>query len=331
MAVVLFLAAASTCFWVYYIVAQQEPGPDNAGLVTISKGATPRAVARILHKSGYIQTPRLFLYYLRFSGNDKKLKYGTYQLIRPWTLSNITRQLTSGKQKLQSVTIQEGLWASEVISLIRKKYGFDSLMLDSLIHSPEFAAQCSIPANSLEGYLFPDTYFMPAQLSESGFLKILTRQFRKVISTLDIHASDVYRKLGQHKWVTLASIVEGEAAVSKEQPLIAGVFYNRYLKGWPLGADPTVRYIYQKRTGPLYVSELNNSSSYNTRKFPGLPPGPINSPGKGALKATLFPSTTPYLFFVAKDNGTREHLFSKTNREHEYFKRLRRKNQNQRR
>src|SRR5690606_12383156 len=130
----------------------------------------------------------------------------------------------------------------------------------------------------------------------------------------------MYAKYGRHGWVTLASIVEEEAAVASEQDLIAGVFYNRLVQGWSLGADPTVRFAVRKPTGPLYVSDLNSNSPYNTRKFPGLPPGPICSPGRGALRSSLNPMATDKMYFVAKDDGTREHFFSVDNSAHVRYK-----------
>jgi UPF0755 protein len=121
-------------------------------------------------------------------------------------------------------------------------------------------------------------------------------------------------------WVTLASIVEKEAGVPSERPLIAGVFYNRLLQNWSLGADPTVRFVLRKLTGPITVKDLNVNSPYNTRRFTGLPPGPICNPGKGALLAALNPANTEMMFFVAKDNGSRQHFFSKNNTEHIRYK-----------
>ena len=145
-------------------------------------------------------------------------------------------------------------------------------------------------------------------------------------STIEVQ-SELKQKYSHHQLVTLASIIEREATLFSEQPLISGVFHNRLRKGYPLGADPTVRFALKKFGGPLRVSELNCPSPYNTRRFSGLPPGPICSPGKGALTAAAQPFKTKNLYFVAKWDGSGEHDFSVTNAEHERKKReIRRRN-----
>jgi len=128
---------------------------------------------------------------------------------------------------------------------------------------------------------------------------------------------NIKAKYSLHEVLTLASIVEKEATLASERGRIAGVFHNRLKKGWPLGADPTVRYIFRKFDGPLYVSELNSDSPYNTRRFAGLPPGPICSPGLGAIQAGAKPDSTDDMFFVALWDGSGAHDFSVTNAEHD--------------
>ncbi|GBU26241.1 aminodeoxychorismate lyase [Fibrobacteria bacterium R8-3-H12] len=124
----------------------------------------------------------------------------------------------------------------------------------------------------------------------------------------------------------MASVVEEEAAVPQEQVQIAGVFLNRLRIGMPLGADPTVRFIFRNLTGPIYKSQLESNNPYNTRKFAGLMPGPISNPGRAAIEATLFPAQTESLFFVAKDDGSRGHFFSKTLSQHNSYKNTAAKN-----
>jgi len=201
------------------------------------------------------------------------------------------------------------------------------MVFDSLIHSRNFSKACSVEAPGLEGYLFPETYQLPFKMNEAEILRIMVKQFLEVIRNLDLSTSKLFNKYGMHGLITLASIVEAEAAVKSEQKLIAGVFYNRLEKNWPLGADPTIRFALKKLKGPLLASELRISSPYNTRKYVGLPLGPICSPGKYAILAAAFPQPTEYLYFVAKDDGSREHFFSRTSSQHRKFKRIRMKNQ----
>jgi UPF0755 protein len=219
----------------------------------------------------------------------------------------------------QMITIPEGKASYEIFSILKAKFPLDSLRFDSLVHSPDFARACNLKSPDLEGYLFPETYVLPWKVTERDVLKVMTRRFLAVEKEFDL-TSPMYVKYGQRGWVTLASIVEKEAAVPAEQEPIAGVFYNRLTQGWSLGADPTVRFAKRKPTGPLLVSDLNCDSPYNTRKFPGLPPGPICNPGRGALRAALRPMQTDKMYFVAKDDGSREHFFSVDNTDHVRFK-----------
>jgi UPF0755 protein len=228
-------------------------------------------------------------------------------------------KLTSGKMATQVITIPEGKASWEIYSILKARFPLDSLRFDSLVHSAEFAAACHIAAPDLEGYLFPDTYVLPWRITERDVIKVMVKHFLAVAGQFDLN-TPMYQKYGQRGWLTLASIVEKEAAVRTEQDLIAGVFYNRLVQGWSLGADPTVRFAVRKPTGPLYVSDLNSDSPYNTRKFTGLPPGPICNPGRGALRAALNPMRTDKMYFVAKDDGSREHFFSTDNSAHVKYK-----------
>ena len=228
-------------------------------------------------------------------------------------------KLTSGKMATRSVTIPEGKTTWEIYSILKAYFQLDSLRLDSLAHSREFAKACRIDAPTLEGYLFPDTYALPWKIPERDVFKVMIKRLKQVTEEFD-SSSPLYRKYGLHGWITLASIVEKEAAVPSEQDLIAGVFSNRLTQGWTLGADPTVRFALRKLTGPLSVEDLDINSPYNTRKFPGIPPGPICNPGKGALRAALNPMQTDKMFFVAKNDGSREHFFSVDNPEHLHYK-----------
>jgi hypothetical protein len=149
---------------------------------------------------------------------------------------------------------------------------------------------------------------------------MLVNRFHEVMEDFELEDNAFVGKYGVHGLVTLASIVEKEAAVRREQRRIAGVFHNRLRKGWSLGADPTVRFAVRKMTATLRKGDLAVNSPYNTRRFTGLPPGPICSPGEAALRATLNPETTRMMFFVAKDDGSRQHFFTETYADHIKYK-----------
>jgi UPF0755 protein len=288
-------------------------------LYEVPANASLPALAADLQAKGLIANAKAFRIFLRLTRKDRKIRAG-YFYVRPSnSILEMVSKLTSGKMATQVITIPEGKASWEIYSILKARFPLDSLRFDSLVHSAEFAAACHITAPDLEGYLFPDTYVLPWRITERDVIKVMVKHFLAVAGQFDLN-TPMYRTYGQRGWLTLASIVEKEAAVRTEQDLIAGVFYNRLVQGWSLGADPTVRFAVRKPTGPLFVSDLNSDSPYNTRKFTGLPPGPICNPGRGALRAALNPMRTDKMYFVAKDDGSREHFFSTDNRAHVKYK-----------
>ncbi len=295
------------------------PTQNGAVLYEVPLHASTSFLAFDLYDKGFIAFPRVLKAFIRFTSQEKRVRAGFYYLPPRNSVLEMAFKLTAGKMATQSVTIPEGKASWEIYGILKERFPMDSLLFDSLVHSPEFARSLGLEAPGLEGYLFPDTYVLPYRVAAGDALRAMAHRFLVVAESLS-SASDVLQLYGRHGWVTLASIVEKEAAVHPEQSLIAGVFYNRLRQGWPLGADPTVRFILKKLTGPIYASELAINSPYNTRRYPGLPPGPICNPGTRALTAALKPGKTEMMFFVAKDDGTREHFFSATNPEHDHYK-----------
>lgn len=324
----LIAAAAGAIVWA--LTAKSVPKPASETgleadpatgdvLYEVPPKASLAALSQDLQAKGLIVNASVFRIFLRLSRQDKKIRAG-YFYVRPSNSAlEMAWKLTSGKMATQTVTIPEGKASWEIYSILKAKFPLDSLKFDSLVHSADFARACGIASPDLEGYLFPETYVLPWRVTERDAIKVMAKRFLAVEKEFDLEAP-IYRKYGQRGWVTLASIVEKEAAVPQEQDPIAGVFWNRLTQGWSLGADPTVRFAVRKPTGPLLVSDLNNDSPYNTRKFTGLPPGPICNPGRGALRAALRPMKTDKMYFVAKDDGSREHFFSVDNSDHMRFK-----------
>jgi UPF0755 protein len=288
-------------------------------LYEVPPKASLAALAADLQAKGLITNATAFRTFLRFSRQDRKIRAGYFYVRSSNSILDMVYKLTSGKMATQTITIPEGKASWEIYTILKAKFPLDSLRFDSLVHSAEFAKACHTEAPDLEGYLYPDTYVLPWRVTERDVLKVMVRHFLDVEKGFNLD-TPMYKTYGQRGWLTLASIVEKEAAVPAEQEPIAGVFYNRLLQGWSLGADPTVRFAVRKPTGPLFVSDLNSDSPYNTRKFIGLPPGPISNPGRGALKAALNPPKTDKMYFVAKDDGSREHFFSVDNSDHVKYK-----------
>jgi UPF0755 protein len=274
-----------------------------------------------------IESARSFKWWCSFHPDKANFKTGWYQIPAGQNIEQIVKLLSSGRTASISVTIPEGKATWEIAGILAQPLKLDSAKLDSLMHSKTFADSLGVKAKDLEGYLLPNTYAFPYGADEQSAIKILVRANLNLRDEMQAKNSPVWNELGDwHGVLTMASVVEKEAAVPQEQVHIAGVFINRFRIGMPLGADPTVRFIFRNLTGPIYKSQLASDNPYNTRKFAGLMPGPIANPGRAAIEATLFPMQTESLFFVAKDDGSREHFFSKTLLQHNSYKNTAAKN-----
>jgi len=314
----------------FYIYKQwQKPSPlTEPLLLEIPKGYGASQIGKLLQKDGVIESARSFKWWCRFHPDKANFKTGWYQIPPGQSIEQIVSLLSSGKTASVRVTIPEGKATWEIAGILsRSALKLDSAKLDNLMHNREFADSLGVHAKDLEGYLLPDTYDFPYGADEQSAIKILVHANLHLRDEMQAKNSPVWAELGDwHAILTMASVVEKEAAVSKELVHIAGVFINRFRIGMPLGADPTVRFIFRNMTGPIYKSQLASNNPYNTRKFVGLMPGPIANPGRAAIEATLFPMQTESLFFVAKDDGSREHFFSKTLSGHNEYKNTAAKN-----
>jgi len=315
---------------VFYVYKQwQKPSPlAEPLLVEIPKGYGASQIGKLLQKNGVIESSRSFKWWCTFHSGKVNFKTGWYQIPTGQSIEQIVNLLSSGKTASVKITIPEGKATWEIAGLFsHSPLKLDSARLDSLMHSQPFTESLGVKANDLEGYLLPDTYAFPYGADEQSTIKILVHANLNLRDEMQAKNSPVWKELGDwHTVLTMASVVEKEAAVSQELVHIAGVFINRFRIGMPLGADPTVRFIFRNMTGPIYKSQLASSNPYNTRRFIGLMPGPIANPGRAAIEATLFPVQTEDLFFVAKDDGSREHFFSKTLSGHNAYKNTAAKN-----
>ena len=276
-------------------------------LLEIPKGSSPAKVFQVLKQNGVWTDDLAFR--LTVKRLNPNLKAGWFEIPAGLSLPQVLSIIESGKVAVRRVTIPEGdRW-------------------NKLVQDPKFARSLGIEANSLEGYLLPDTYPFPIDADEETILKQMVAANLKVRDEMQKKPGSMWNTLGSwHKVLTLASVVEEETGIPEERPLIAGVFHNRLRIGMPLGADPTVRFIFKNLTGPIYKSQLNSDSPYNTRKFKGLMPGPISNPGRKAIEAALFPAKTEALYFVAKDDGSMTHFFSKNLSDHNRYKDVAAKN-----
>jgi UPF0755 protein len=295
-------------------------------LLEIPKGSSAAKVSQILQEKGVWKDGLAFK--VRNKMDKPSLKAGWYEIPPQQTLEQIFALLASGKNAVRRVTIPEGRASWEIPAYLKKAFpDLNEDRWNKLIQDPKFAQSLGVDASSLEGYLLPDTYPFPIDADEETILKQMVAANMKVRDEMKDKAGSKWAVLGNwHKVLTLASVVEEETGKEDERPLIAGVFHNRLEIGMPLGADPTVRFIFRNLTGPIYKSQLNSDSPYNTRKFKGLMPGPISNPGRKAIEAALFPANTKALYFVAKDDGSGTHFFSSTLSDHNKYKDVAAKN-----
>ena len=281
----------------------------------IEKGATLRDIARTLRREHVVPSSKALILWVKLAGTEKKIQAGRASFFVGEGVAAAAEKLLHAEPIELSLTVPEGLTLSQTAGIIAKVLKADSAAFVKVCRDSGVASECGISAPSLEGYLFPDTYRLPPDIAPEGIVKRMTEHFNEMYDTIT-QPPGAGTGLTRHETVILASIIEKEAAIASERPLISGVFHNRLKKGIPLGADPTTRYILGKFSGPLLASDLSLQSPYNTRLHAGLPPGPICSPGLASLTAALCPQQTTMLFFVARWDGSGSHDFSMTNEEH---------------
>jgi UPF0755 protein len=300
----------------------QQPYKGYSGdetIVQVEPGLGASQILSLLQEKGVLADARLARAYLIYFLNDPNIQAGEYRFRGPLTTPQVLRMLTHGLVLTHSVTLVEGLTLEETADqLVKAGCGRRRAFLD-LMRSPELVADLDPGARDLEGYLFPETYAFAKDVDERKVVETLVKTFRArfekdVRPILDRNAS---RNRSVHQVITLASIVEKEAHISSERPLIAAVYSNRLDQGIGLMADPTVIYALKRLgrwNGNLRREDLRMDSPYNTYRYAGLPPGPICSPGLASLAAAAEPADVPYLYFVSRNDGTS--VFAETLAEH---------------
>lgn len=281
--------------------------------VTIPKGASFRVAAESLAAHGLIGNARLFGIYAKLRGRDRSMRYGTYMLARGASWNELLYDLRRGRGIVHTVTIPEGYDLAQIVPLLAEVLEVSRDSLEMAVRDSTLRRQLDVPTPSLEGYLFPDTYTFPDQVTAHEAVAAMVHRFEALWKPEWNTRLDSL-KLSRHDVVTLASIVEREVRRREEGPVVAAVYLNRLRTRMPLQADPTVTYALGKRPGRVYYRDLRVNSPYNTYRVLGLPPGPIGSPGFASLMASLHPAKVPYRFFVAHPDG--HHEFRTTYREH---------------
>lgn len=284
-------------------------------IVFIPPGASSAGIGRALASAGVIRRAGDFVITVRLRGVDRDLREGEYRLSPAMGLLQIVDTIARGDVVLHTITVPEGFTVQEIADLLARAGLGERARLAAIVRAGartldvEFLSL--LPVASLEGYLFPDTYRIPRHLSEREVIRLFVERFAEV-ALPQWRAHGGGRPL--HEIVTMASLVEREARVPAERPLIAGVLYSRLRKGWPLEVDATVLYALGRHKPVVTFQDLKVDSPYNTYLHVGLPPGPIANPGLAAIDAALRPAFTGYLFYVARADGS--HAFSRTLAEH---------------
>jgi peptidoglycan lytic transglycosylase G len=281
---------------------------------TIPPHATLRIAAESLAHSGAIRSATLFRIYARVRRGDRSIRAGTYALPRDIGWNGVLDALYGGKGLMRGVTIPEGFSASQVMHAVVTHLQVPAESADAAIRDSSWRRRLDIPTPTLEGYLFPDTYFLPERSTARDAVAMMVRRFEQVWRPEWTARLDTLG-LTRHDLVTLASIVETEAKLSEERPVIAGVYINRLRAGMLLQADPTVQYVLPAHKARLMYKDLRVKSPYNTYLHKGLPPGPIASPGRPSIVAALYAADVPYKYFVAFPDG--HHEFRVTEGQHE--------------
>ncbi len=292
--------------------------PLNPGaariVVDVPAGASLNQIAHILAQRGVIQKPRLFSLAARLLGQGRHIRSGEYYVSASQSPLAMLKALTVGRPVLHKVTFPEGSTAAQVARILDQAGLCPEARFLAAARDTATTAQLGIPASEVEGYLFPDTYHLPKGLEPQEIMRLMVRRFRAVWRELNRQPSLKAEGCSPHQIVIMASLIQAEAKVEDEMPLIAAVFFNRLEKGMLLQCDPTVIYGLEDFEGRLHKNDLNDPHPYNTYVHSGLPPGPIGNPGAQALRAALNPAAADYLYFVSRNDGT--HQFSQTYAQH---------------
>ncbi|GAB4228692.1 MAG: endolytic transglycosylase MltG [Deltaproteobacteria bacterium] len=297
-----------------FLLSDRQPARDWEGkLVVVPKGGGLPEVTAALRQGGVLPHPLAFraLVHLTFTG--RRLHYGEYAFPHPPSTFETWSKVFHGDVVKYEVAVPPGANLYDVAALLEGKSLVSVESFLACATSPDVARRLGIPGESVEGYLFPDTYYLVKPVTPEEIIGIMVRQFRRKIPRESLRRAEE-AGLSLHQVVTIASIIEKETGIGEEKPLVSAVIRNRLALGMPLQMDPTVIYGAKRFDGTVTRKDLRKPGPYNTYRSLGLPPGPIANPGLASIEAALAPAKTEYLYFVSKNDGS--HKFSRTLPEH---------------
>jgi UPF0755 protein len=310
---VLLLAGGASAAWVYSELRQPISHNKSGQYIEIPRGSSPASIVKKLAEEGIIKNEWPLMAYLKATGRGSTLKAGEYDFPSPVSPLNVLAKLQQGQRRLNRLTIPEGWtrWdiAKAMVQMPELHLENEAQALD-LMNNVSLIADLDPLAKNLEGYLFPDTYEFAPDTTAAQLIEMMVKRFRNVWKP---EWADRARSLNMstREIVTTASIIETEAKLDEERPMVASVIYNRLRKDIPLAVDSSIVYASKlegkwRYDGKVYRSDIERRSPYNTRIYPGLPPGPVASPGESSLSAALNPAQSNYLYYVrnpARDDG----------------------------
>jgi UPF0755 protein len=303
--------------WLYLSLERPYKGyaaPET--FVEVPQGTGSASMGRTLANAGVVRNATAFRISVWLRGAGRKLQAGEYRFDRAMTPAEVVDKIARGDVYLRPITFREGLTIREMAAHFEEKgFGASATFVQAASQASRIRA-LDPDAADLEGYLFPDTYALPRRATAEQLISRMVAQFEKALPA-DVRAAAAGRGMSIRELVTLASLVEKETGKPDERPLIAAVYANRLKIGMALQCDPTVIYALERArryNGNITREDLKFDSPYNTYRYPGLPPGPIASPGQASLQAAARPANVSYLYFVSRNDGS--HAFASTLDEH---------------
>ncbi len=312
--VILFLSVLLIFLVRAYFAIKPAPGAGAKVVIVVKPGERLIDVARELEEKGIISDHRLLVALAKLKRVEKKIQVGEYEFSQGDSVDKILDDLVKGRQRYYRLVVPEGSNLWDIARILNKSGIWSGEKFLDLAFNQRFVQSLGINAKSLEGYLYPDTYYFRRYDTEEQIIRAMHKRFLEVWKPeWDKRSKEL--GLTRHQILTIASIIEKETSRKEEKPLVSAVIYNRLKRGMKLECDPTVIYgLLPNFDGNLRKKDLERWTPYNTYLNSGLPPGPICNPGKDAIESALYPADVDYLYFVSKGNGT--HYFSSTYKEH---------------
>jgi UPF0755 protein len=298
------LIAGAAAVVVMLVLSCRGSGTGEAR-VLVPRGATLRVAAESLAKAGVVQNATAFRLYAMLRGSDRSIRAGTYVFKRGISWGEVLDDLRGGKGLEHAITLPEGGSLIQIVPQLARVLEEPVDSVQAAVRDTALLHRLDVPTPTLEGYLFPDTYVFPDGTTARAAIRVMVERFERVWQP-EWNARVQALAMSRHDVMALASIVEKEARLPEERPVIAAVYLNRLKAGMLLQADPTVQYALGKHVARVLYKDLEVESPYNTYKHTGLPPGPIASPGKPSILAALNPANVPYTYFVAHPDGHHE-------------------------